>query len=346
MWRHIWLAVLAVGCGGGGVDPNDLDDDGAWTGFSTPGGANDAIDPATGERAPQDAWTLFAAIDSSIHELVTCGGAQRSLVAPMGMRVLLGADGLFEPEALGDLTETLSYLTSAQADFSFDAGVWKLPMGTRLGGQFEVRFLDPLTEDLVTDNVFELDSYVRGATAASSRTWEEMMNDGDYDVVDTFTFTWEEEGPLAHLLDPLTNPIVVQGRIGELVPLLVGWSGFGEPDLGSFASLYGVTVEGSIPFDDTAYGAAIHYDATIGPAPMRDLMNGGSAAVRIEGMSATYAGWSTRTLRVDLRDVDYGLAGEIVFALDGPRGQQWQVQFDFGTGRPYPETRWQCIYGC
>ena len=29
--------------------------------------------------------------------------------------------------------------TCTLPDFSFDAGVWKLPMGTRLGGQFEVR---------------------------------------------------------------------------------------------------------------------------------------------------------------------------------------------------------------
>src|SRR5687768_2942089 len=90
-------------------------------------------------------------------------------------------------------------------------GSWMMPAGDDAGATFSLRFFDPTTDASVTVDPFVLDSYLVGVTATSDMTWEQMKANPTRRA--TFSYAWQSEGPLAHLLNdgaPLPNPIVVR----------------------------------------------------------------------------------------------------------------------------------------
>jgi hypothetical protein len=310
-------------------------------------GAASTFDPmeASTPPVPVDAaaTTLVNGVDQSIHELITCGAAQRNLVTPMAARVLLSASDAIDEEALEDLEWAAAALgidLDGDPLFEQDGGTFRLPMGET---DFVVRFRDTHGE-VLRDDPFVMDSYLRGVEM-SSRSWEEIV-DGPLEQPHVYTYAWEEQGPLAYTLEPLTNPVEVNVSLLDLVALSIGLGAYVAPDasLGSFASLLDLRVEGDMPMVDDRQGVWVTYDARI-ESTVGELVSGSSSNVEVATLDASFEGWTAHTTDVQLSGHHGSLAGQVRLRVDGPE-QTYEVELDFGDGSAYPEQVWSCIEGC
>lgn len=310
-----------------------------WACTASPGAPEAGTRPVEAREVPEEAQVVYEAVETSVHELIVCGGMQRNLVAPMALRVVMGADGLLDPEAQQDIEEAAE-LVGYDLDgggFVRDGVDWRLPMGA---STFDVRFLHEGAP--VDGDVFALDSYVTGVVATSDRDWGAMLDDPQ--AVTTFRFAWEEEGELAALMAPIPNPIVVEASLMDLGLLALGLSD-GGGELGAFERLGALRTVGHVPFVDEVGAVEVSYDAEL-DGTVEELTRFGTAAVEVDRLSASWKGWSLEVVDVAVAAQPGALAGVIDHELVSPTGEVWTVSADFGDGAAWPEVvTWGCV-GC
>ena len=133
-------------------------------------------------------------VSASVHELITCGGAQFDLMASLVPQILASNEDFFAPEVRDRLP------LSAPPFTPNDAG-WVMAPNEKTN--FVVEFLPPGAAPdapAVRGDLFRLDSYFGGVHVTQAPTGEDFLRAPN--EKQTFTLAWDGPGPLASLLDP------------------------------------------------------------------------------------------------------------------------------------------------
>lgn len=293
---------------------------------------------------------MYDATEDSVHELVTCGGVQVTLASSLLLIVLSSNRDLFDEASLqqiesysGALGFTLNVPFEDQGD-----GTWSMPIAGSADSDFSVRFREPGSGRLITEDPFTMDSYLTGVTATSELTFEQMRR--DMSARTTLTYTWEGEGPLAHLLndgEPIPNPFTMRLSLQDLLALTGGggFFGSGEPfggDLGPIDSVLDVEMESSVRFRDQRDDTVIEYDVDVEPGTVRTIAASGSLRFDVHQITASAGPLELRGDATALSFVQRGLlAGPIEYSVSGP-DVDLRVTSDFEDGLSYPMTSWSC----
>jgi hypothetical protein len=339
------LTSLLGGCalrGLGNEDGVAAPPDGVDTEIQSGPASASALPAACRPPTPKDIESLYDATERSVHELVTCGGIQMQVALSMKVMIFASNEELVSPSARRDIQSAVEAV-GMTVDNPFTAtedGTWTMATGGADGSRFDLAFFDPTTGDVITVDPFSLDSYLRGVTARSSRTWEEMKRNPTART--TFTYDWTELGPLGHMLadgGPVPNPIVLQMSLLELGGAALG---FTEVDYGPFESVQNLEVESKIHMVDDVDLASVAYEVTGRKTTVERLVDLGSLSFDVESLVSTDGVVTFSGDAEGLAFVGRGsLAGEIRYSVSGP-GADLLVTSDFGGGNAYPVPRWEC----
>ena len=309
-----------------------------------PSGPCDNVDPA----AMKAAVSLYETTEASVHELVTCGGAQLNLANKLILMMLASNEAFLEPDTRQAL-DSFSWLTGGDPEFTHHPdGRWEMFIPSGTDSWFSVFMYEPGDDKPLLLDPFKLDSWLVGAAVTSERTLGELM--GDPNSPETFTWTYEELGPLGKLLDfgeagePDDHTFTVTLSVMDL--LIMGTGGLSslsasELDLGPFVGVMDLSLDSEVQFVDQRSGSEVQYQA----AGLRDSLHGLSSGQRVDfgvtGLSATHGASGLKGTTESLAVVQRGgLSGKIRYDVEGVEGLQ--VISDFGDGRAYPTTSWVC----
>lgn len=278
--------------------------------------------------------------EASVHELVTCGGAQLQVSAGFVARVLLSNPQFFDPETLETLDGVLGF-----ADLPFERradGSWRMPLNP--GSTFDLRFLRPGSQAVVTADVFDLASYLTDAQVETSLSFEEMLE--DIEAPNTYQITWAGDGPLAAVLFPDGPPaerrFVVEASLLDLAMLALGYTA-DLPDFGPFERLPDLELESAVDLKDARDGVNIGYAFTGERQSLGHFHTAGQVAFELHTLVAEGDGVVLQGEAADLRVLGRGaLAGPLVYAVDGVAIDGVRVVDDFGDGGGYPEASYWC----
>ena len=345
------LCLTALGCQSGLTDLGASRDAGAPP-PPPPHGWTEPPPEAPGQPAcmpDAEEWRavrrLHNVAEASVHELVTCGGAQLSTISSMILLVLLSNPEFFDPSTLEEV-RGLAGLAGLVTDVPFEHaedGQWTMPINER--STFSVRFLAPeAAEDApaLTENVFDLESYLEGAHIRSTLSWAEMK--ADLDAQNIYTLTWERPGPLAALLFPEGVPASGQVEIRLSIMEFLTLFGFSDahPDFGPFAHLTRLGMDSSVHLVDEREGITVDYTFAGERGTLGDLGGAGRLGFELEGLTATDGGLTLVGEAGDLAYLRRGtLAGELVYHLEGG-STDLRVVDDFGAGASYPNVTFEC----
>ncbi|MBI2898070.1 MAG: hypothetical protein HYY06_31240 [Deltaproteobacteria bacterium] len=343
--KRRWLALAVVwamaGCRDGA---SDEDEDGA----SAPGGTEDEAgseawgndrlaDCGLDAQTQEEVESLYEACDSSVHELITCGGIQARLGRSLMVALVASNADIMTPEAEAQLATMVPTSTFRQD------GTHEMMVGDDGRSIFSIRFYEPGDEEAIIRNVFDLESYLAGPEVDASMTFDEMWEDPDRPC--RFAFRFAGPGPLAHLLnggEPLRGPFVVDLSLSQIYELL---SSDGSPsfDLGPFASLLGaLEVQSDLVFVDDLGSASIEYSAQASRMALGELLEEGMLSFQIPAIEAWRGSITMEAASSEVQFLVVGrLAGVMEYQVDGV-GMELAVQSDFGTGSGYPIDRWRC----
>lgn len=359
-YTHGWDTALAGGTyapRGGRQDYMEGYADGYRDGRAHLADAEDEPDLARGAGLPDDCdtdprledrfYTVQGAVEDSVHELVTCGGAQVSLARSLTFVILSSNAGFFSPETRAELAEYLAYLGgSLDVPFTPDAnGRWTMALAAGAGSKFSIRFFAPGEASTPLDgDVFRLEAYVRQAEVHTRLTWQEMQ--ADWLRQNVYTFTWDHLGPLGHVLFPDGEPaerrFVVRASLAELASLV--WPGvYGSPpDLGPLAALGDLGIDSRVTLIDERDGVRIRYGAAGQRGTLRGIAGDSQVGFLMDGLEASDGDVTVEGRSEGLRYADgAGLAGLVHYTLRaGDRA--YEAESDFGDGASYPTVRWSC----
>jgi hypothetical protein len=352
----IWaVGVVAVGCG---PLRDDRDEGGRGGGWEAPD-AGSAADP--GDEPPAEdcdptgtegrrAVTVVDATEASVHELITCGGAQVTVARTLPQVVLASNESFVSPEARRDLAEFTQWLNGpTRVRLAHDAdGAWTMPVQSAFSSDFRMVFHAPGVDAPLLDDVFDLETYLPGAHAEGSMTWDEMK--ARPEDPSTFTFTWDHDGPLTPLLFPEGVPADRRFQIAlnliDIAYLVIGLEPEEPERLGPFRHLGDLEIESRATIDDDQGGVRIRYDAVSGRGRVADLAAGGTVHFLFGSLAAS-DGTGPSAMRLTgtadgLRFVDgAGLGGRIDYRLRGG-GRDFAAVSDFGDGARYADVSWAC----
>jgi hypothetical protein len=339
----IGVCAFAVGLGACGFKSQKQDvPDGIDT--TVQGGPKSASElPASCRPAdPTSVQALYDLTEDSVHELITCGGIQMRLALSMKLMIFTSNEQLVSATARADIQDVISATgMSLENPFTQDAnGSWVMNTSGSAGSTFSLDFFDPTTSAAITQNPFQLDTYLLGVTATSSQTWDEMKVNPTSRT--TFTYNWTEVGPLSNLLadgGQVPNPIVLEMSLVDLGSAALG---LGSADYGPFESVQNVQMESKVHMLDNRAVAQIAYDVTGHKDSVKNVVEAGSLRFDVDSLSATDG---TYQLHADTSGLAYlgrgELAGELSYSVTG-NGVNVRVTSDFGAGAAYPVARWEC----
>jgi len=285
---------------------------------------------------------LYDATEESVHELVTCGGIQMKVALSMKLMIFSSNESLVSASARQDIRDVVEAVgLTVDNPFTLQTdGSWQMDAGGTAGSTFSLRFYDPKSGDPIAVDPFKLDSYLTGVTVTSSQTWEQMKANPTSKT--TFTYTWTDRGPLAHLLangGTIPNPFTLRMSLLDLGGAALGLS---EPDYGPFASVEGALVESTIHMVDVRGGVDVTYDVTGVKDTVQNLIENSSFSFDIQSLMSTNG---TFQLSGDTQGLAFlgrgSLAGEINYSVSGG-GLSLRVTSDFGAGEAYATPRWEC----
>ena len=347
------LCLLPAGCYGF----SNFDDDSVGGGSEYDYASAEDVDEAgyayeelpSACRPSREAWaaaqSLQAETESSVHELVTCGGMQTSLSRNMIAIIVASNRDLFDAAAYADLVQfAATYGVLIENPFTREAeGVWSMPVGNMFGSAFKLTFTDPTTGERIEHDPFVMDTYLTGATATSSLTIDQMQ--ADLFARTTITFQWEAEGPLSHLLnggEPVPNPFTLSVSMADLGEYALGFDlAPGEPNFGPLASALDTLVSSEVTFVDDQRAARVEYEALGKTAPLKQVAASG-VGFDVKSIRATSSALVLSGAASSLNYLARGtLAGVIEYNVEGP-GVHLVAESDFGSGSAYPTVRWRC----
>lgn len=339
--RFVWvLSIGALGCGGGGGDEAALEEPDQG---QTPADVGDGLPlcgPAGDVRA--DPRPAFEDTDASVHELITCGGAQFTLMGGFVGQVLASNRGFLDPEVR-------KYLVPSRPPFANDgAGYWQMAIGSAPGSTFHVTFHRPddaKGEHPLVEDVFSLESYLRGVRVQGAPSALQLATQPDrrWD----FQFSWDADGPLADLLGlqgASDRTLTLKLSANDLQALYAsGDFGGSKSAYGPFARLLELPTRSHATVVDERGWTRIRYEAT-GPArPMREMLDGGTIHFVFDTLEAESDGVSLTGEAENLRFLSMGvLAGDIHYRFEGLGLAGLVADSDFGEGASYPQTTWRC----
>lgn len=358
MSKHVFLrhcavlpVLLTVACGGpvlfggntgggGSGGSPDADDDGWDDDEWDDDGGESSVPPecVADEDTRWEVQRLYDDTEASVHELVTCGGMMIRLAGSLRLALLATNDDLLNDEArelIGPYLESMGAYTSREFEHRAD-GSWAMPAGQSPQSWFVVRFYDPNDAAVLTEDVFELDTYLQGVHVQSSHDLDEMLLDPT--MKNEFTFTWDTMGPLGHLLNdgkPLEEPFTLRLSLWDLA------ASTDPSDMGPFASVFDVEMGADIQMVDPRGATMVTYDADTSPTPVAVLAGSGRVDYDVHGLTGKRDDLALVGNAEQLRFASVGLAGKIEYTVEGA-GAELYVTSDFGDGQKYPTPEWSC----
>lgn len=297
-------------------------------------------------RSFEAAAHVYSEARHSVHELITCGGMQVDLAFKLRLLLIASNSEHFDEDTYEDLQE-LAETLGVSLDIAFEQeldGSWQMDIPSSGSSAFALRFHEGDDDDTLLENPFEISSYLVGVHAESELTFEEMAEDPQ--LQNTFTYYFEELGPLGHLLNdghPLESPFEI--RL-SLVELLFGGSSLwsdspSSTDYGPFNSVLELEMSSQVVMDDPRVDVTVSYDVLTERDTVRDIAASSRLDFDVQALQATDGEYRVQGDASELRYVQGGLAGRIEYAVEGP-DVELHVTSDFGEGAAYPEPRWRC----
>lgn len=278
--------------------------------------------------------------EASVHELVTCGGAQLQISTSFVARVLLSNPQFFDPETLATLDDFLGF-----SDLPFEHqpdGQWRMALNA--DSTFDLRFMLPGSDVVETANVFDLAAYLEGAEVDSALTFDEMLE--DFEAENIWRITWTGYGPLADVMFPEGRPdaqqFVVRASLYDLALLVLGETD-DLPDFGPFENLPDLELDSLVHLVDARDGVTVAYDFGGTRQSLGHFHTEGQVAFELRSLVAEGEGVVLQGEAADLRVLERGtVAGPLVYAVDGVAVDGVRVVDDFGDGSGYPEASYWC----
>lgn len=298
-----------------------------------PLGANCAVSEETSRRAAQ----LYSQTSAAVHELITCGQLQFKVASSLMVAIAKSNPEFITPDLLDDLGADPSDQFEHAAN-----GDWRISLVD--GGpdsKFTVRFFDPASGNVITEDLFRLKSYFSDVKVTHDMTADQMV--ASPGKAATYTFKWTKLGPLAPLLNdgkPLPNPIVLQLSAMDLLALQT--LTLPASKLGVFGSLLDLRCWSRTVFIRAEDGVSLGFQVeapqqTLGTIASKHAVNFGALGLRaIDGQLE---------LRADQQQLQYadpkGLAGFMNLKIAASK-LNLRVHADFGTGQSYEDATWSC----
>jgi hypothetical protein len=344
MRAHSWtlscLSVCALGACSIDVGHGSRDDDDSSSGFtsSTPSRSRPDLECAPRAGAWDQVQWLYDTTEESVHELITCGGLQVKIASDIVSMVIASNEDLFKDEERIYVEQYIGNPFAQQAD-----GTWSMTIPDRPGSTFALSFYDPKSGELITEDVFDLDSYLAGVHIQTSVGFAQMVQEPDRKHA--FVVTYDGEGPLAYLMnggEPLPEDAVgfeLQLSLNDLM--------HGTPSsFGPFASLFAIEADSLVSYVDQRSDVSVEYLVRTRRDHLEHIAASQSLAFDVEHLQANDAVLSLDGDASDLTFVRLGaLAGSIAYSVRGELEAdpvEIDVTSDFGAGEPYPETEWSC----
>ncbi|MDH3655922.1 MAG: hypothetical protein OEN21_16790 [Myxococcales bacterium] len=293
-----------------------------------------------------DITRLYIDTENSIHELITCGQVQVRLAQSMLAIVLASNEELFR----GDAFETISgYADMLGLDLQTpfepaEDGRWTMPIaGADPSSRFWVQFFRPGSDAPILDDPFRLDSYLKGVYVDTELTLDQMLD--DLDRRNTFSFTWEQEGPLVDLLNggkPLAQLFTIEVSILDIASLVWPFVDSEGADFGPLLSLVDAEMISCVELKDTRNNTIVEYQADGRRDSISEIAGQGQVGFDLDAIQATDGRYTLLGDASDLRYVGVkSLAGEIRYEAAG-LDLSLRITSDFGSGQPWPVTSWDC----
>lgn len=277
--------------------------------------------------------------EASVHELVTCGGAQMSVVNSMVARVLLSNPQFFDAETIDTLKSVLGL-----DELAFDrtpAGKWRMEIND--GSAFDLQFFLPGGAQAETSDVFDLEAYLKGAQVETSLSFDEML--ADLDRQNTYVVRWDAYGELADLMFPDGRPAVreftVRLSLLDFVDLYFGTSD--AESFGPFGNLVDLEIDSHVDLVDRRNSVDVAYTFASARQPLARLYASQAVPFELHALAATDGRVTLQGAAADLSVEGRGsLSGVLIYAVDGIAVDDVRVVDDFGEGAAYPEASYWC----
>jgi hypothetical protein len=336
MRSNAWLVLCAL-CGSVACSFPKDDGDGNRAGpVSVEPGARPALTCAPRGHAWDEVQRLYDTTEQSVHELVTCGGLQVRMASNIVTMLIASNEDLFKDEERGYIEQfTLNPFTHTED------GTWSMAISESPGSTFTLSFYDPRSGEQIVEDVFDLDSYLEGVHIQTEIGFDEMLAHAA--EKHSFVFTWEAEGPLAHLVNggqPLPDSFELQLSINDFLA--------SQPsDFGPMASVFELEVDSVVTFlDERSADSVVEYRVNALRDRLDSIAVGQTLDFDVERLEGRSQQLKLAGNAEDLRFVGVGtLAGRIDYELTGnvdDRKVELRVTSDFGGGAPYPTARWSC----
>ena len=220
-------------------------------------------------------WTLHDDTESSVHELIKCGGLQTRISRTFLVVVVASNRDLFDEASYAELVQ---FAAKFGVDLSVPLtpegqGRWSTPLIPLNDSSFTLRFHDPATNEVITANPFVLESYVTSAVAKSTLTIADM--EANLTTRNSITFAWKDRGELAPVLSggaEIPNPFTISVSFADLAKWVFGVSlASGEPTLGPLGSLFDLQTDSEVVLSDEKGETTIEYDIAGMSATLREI---------------------------------------------------------------------------
>lgn len=357
--QYAVIAVIAVGFSFGCA--SELDGE-----SSRPSSDSESESVAGSERVDSDAGdtdatgpsacapterleALHERTGTSIHELRTHGASQLHLGRTLMLRLLLTNWSLYDSATQEEIRELLAeaeklgfYDAERPLEYQSD-GTWKRSLGA--DSEFSLQFFEP-NGRRITENVFALETYLEGVQVAYDMSFEEMREFPNRK--NTWTVSWDERGPLFHLLSGMKeppNPFVVHASLVDLAGLAFGLEGNDEeePEFGPFEALLRIDVESSFvrsrTYDD---GTILRYTADGPPQTVGRTVRKGRIPFTLDSVHASDGRYALDANGAELEFFENRLIGLVEFDVEGPTNSVASLATEFSTQSTGPTAEWTC----
>jgi hypothetical protein len=279
--------------------------------------------------------SIYDDTEASVHELITCGGLQIRIASDIVIMLLASNEDLFKQEERA----LISGITSNPFSQAND-GVWTMPITSSSDSSFDLSFYDPATGDRIAEDVFDLDSFLVGVHIQTDLGLAEMaQHPSDKHA---FRFTWDADGPLAHLMndgEPLPDGFELQLSLTDFLSA-------SPADFGPFASVFEIEADSVVHYVDSSGTTDVSYHVRTLRDSLASIAQSASLDFEVESIQSRDRELLLSGNSDDLRIVRIGeLAGRIEYSLSGKvdsRSVAIDVESDFGSGEAYPTTKWSC----